>query len=543
VKPKYLEAENVSIAAGRDRKIVLLLLITLFAFVLVKNAWVGDDAYITVRTIENFLSGYGLTHNIAERVQTYTHPLWLFVQSGIYFLLNRVLGIYFWAEFYYLNVLISVTLSILVIYLLVVKNARSFGSALLGITILVMSKAFVDYSTSGLENPLTHLLLVIFILVFLDGQRENPRRMFFLSLIAALGGLNRLDTLLLYLPVIVYAFWQMDDKRKAIHQILLGFLPLILWELFSLFYYGFLFPNTAYSKLNTGIPPGRLARQGIYYFLNSLSLDPITLLTIVFSLALPFIIKQRRHLPILIGVFLYLLYIVRIGGDFMSGRFFAAPILIAVILFTRYKFEDVKAYLAILAVVLVVGLTSPRPPIIVTAHPVEKFEGKPKIDEKGVSDERLFYFRTAGLLVDNRSQVFPGSRYAGHQWISIKDTPDVEIAGALGDHGYVTGPDVHVVDLFAISDPLMARLPTLDLEVWRIGHFRRDIPEGYLESLASGENEIVDPNLAQYYDKLSIVTRGDLFEWDRLVEIWNLNTGKYDYLLDAYIAERGAAQY
>ena len=227
----------------------------------------------------------------------------------------------------------------------------------------------------------------------------------------------------------------------------------------------------------------------------------------------------------------------------MSGRFFAAPILIAVILFTRYKFEDVKAYLAILAVVLVVGLTSPRPPIIVTAHPVEKFEGKPKIDEKGVSDERLFYFRTAGLLVDNRSQVFPGSRYAGRQWISIKDTPDVEIAGALGDHGYVTGPDVHVVDLFAISDPLMARLPTLDLEVWRIGHFRRDIPDGYLESLASGENEIVDPNLAQYYDKLSIVTRGDLFEWDRLVEIWNLNTGKYDYLLDAYVVEMGAVQY
>ena len=543
MKPNYLEAENVSIASGRDRKIVLLLLIMLFTFVLLKNAWVGDDAYITVRTMENFLSGYGLTHNIAERVQTYTHPLWLFLQSGIYFLLNRVLGIYFWAEFYYLNVLISVTLSILVFYLLVVRNARSFGSALLGTIILVMSKAFVDYSTSGLENPLTHVLLIVFILVFLDGQRENSQRMFFLSLIAALGGLNRLDTLLLYLPVIVYAFWQMDDKKKAIYQILLGFLPLILWELFSLFYYGFLFPNTAYAKLNTGIPSGRLARQGIYYFLNSLSLDPITLLTIGFSLVSPFIIKQRRYLPVLIGVFLYLLYIVKIGGDFMSGRFFAAPLLIAVILFTRYKFEDVKAYIAILAVVLVIGLTSPRPPLMVTAHPIEKFEGKPKIDEKGVSDERLFYFRTAGLLVDNRSQVFPGSRYAGRQWVSVEEIPDVEIAGALGDHGYVTGPGVHVIDLFALSDPLMARLPTLDLEVWRIGHFRRDIPDGYLESLASGENEIVDPNLAQYYDKLSIVTRGDLFEWDRLVEIWNLNTGKYDYLLDAYVVEMGAVQY
>ena len=269
----------------------------------------------------------------------------------------------------------------------------------------------------------------------------------------------------------------------------------------------------------------------------------ITILSIGFSFVVLSARKVRRHIPILLGVFLYLLYIIKIGGDFMSGRFFAAPLLISVILLTRYKFDSLKAYFSIVAVVLIVGLTSPRPPILVTSHPVEMFENKPKIDEKGISDERLFYFRTSGLLTDNRSQVFPGSRYAGRQWVSVKETQDVEVAGALGDHGYVTGPDVHVIDLFALSDPLMARLPTLDLEVWRIGHFRRDIPEGYLETLASGENLIVDPNLAEYYDKLSLVIRGDLFSWDRLVEIWNLNTGKYDYLLDAYFAARGDVQY
>ncbi len=541
MKPLSKPSEN-SIAAI-DSNAALLFLVLLFGFVVVKNAWVGDDAYITVRTIENFLSGYGPTHNIAERVQTFTHPLWMLLQSGIYFLINRVLGIYFWAEFYYLNVLISVALSILVASLVVFRNARTFWSASLGVVIFLMSKAFIDYSTSGLENPLTHVLLIVFILLFLDGNRENPRRLFGLSFIAALGGLNRLDTLLLYLPAVVYAFWQMEDKKKALYQIVLGFLPLIIWELFSLFYYGFLFPNTAYSKLNTGIPFGRLARQGIYYYLNSLSLDPVTLLIIVFTFVLSFIGKQRRHFPVLIGLFLYLLYIVRIGGDFMSGRFFAAPLLICVILLTRYKFEQIKSFLVVVAVVLVVGLTSPRPPIMVTSHPIEKFENKPKIDEKGISDERLFYFRSAGLLVDNRSQVFPGSRYAGRQWISVKENPEVEIAGALGDHGYVTGPDVHVIDLFALSDPLMARLPTLDLEVWRIGHFRRDIPDGYLETLASGENQIVDTNLMQYYDKLSIVSRGDLFDWNRLVEIWNFNTGKYDYLLVAYVANTGTVQY
>ena len=543
MRTEIKDSDNLRVNTIFESKAALLLLMVLFAFVVLRNTWVGDDAFITVRTIENFLSGYGLTHNIAERVQTYTHPLWMFLQSGIYFLVNRVLGIYFWAQFYYLNVLISVAISILVAYTLVFRNASSFWAAILGLVILVMSKAFIDYSTSGLENPLTHLLLIVFILIFLDGNRRNPRRMLLLSFVAALGGLNRLDTLLLYIPILVHAFWQLDDKKKGINQVFLGFLPLILWELFSLFYYGFLFPNTAFSKLNTGIPFGRMVRQGIYYYLNSLSLDPITLLTIAFAFVLTFSIKQRRHYPILVGVFLYMLYIIRIGGDFMSGRFFAAPVLISVIVLTRYKYQDLKAFLVFIVVVLVVGLTSPRPPIMVSAHPIEKFEDKPKIDEKGVSDERLFYFRTTGLLVDNRAQVFPGSRYAGRQWVSTKDMSEVEIAGALGDHGYVTGPDVHVIDLFALSDPLMARLPTLDLEVWRIGHFRRDIPEGYLETLASGVNQIEDPNLSQYYDKLRIVTQGDLFDWDRLVEIWNLNTGKYDYLLEAYISEMGAVQY
>ena len=41
---------------------------------------------------------------------------------------------------------------------------------------------------------------------------------------------------------------------RAFLPSVLGFIPLIAWELFSLIYYGFLLPNTAYAKLNTGLP-------------------------------------------------------------------------------------------------------------------------------------------------------------------------------------------------------------------------------------------------------------------------------------------------
>jgi hypothetical protein len=51
--------------------ILLAPLLLMLLYVLVVNAWVVDDAYITFRTIDNFLNGYGLRWNVAERVQSH----------------------------------------------------------------------------------------------------------------------------------------------------------------------------------------------------------------------------------------------------------------------------------------------------------------------------------------------------------------------------------------------------------------------------------------------------------------------------------------
>ena len=75
-------------------------------------------------------------------------------------------------------------------------------------------------------------------------------------------------------------------------------------------------------------------------------------------------------------------------------------------------------------------------------------------------------------------------------------------------------------------------MPLYQINEWRIGHFRHFIPKGYVDSLKSGENKIEDANIALYYDKLSFVVRGELWSWSRLVEIWYLNTGRYNHLLE-----------
>ena len=59
--------------------VVLLTLVAILMVVVVRAAWVSDDAFITFRTIDNALQGYGLRWNVTERVQSYTHPLWLLI--------------------------------------------------------------------------------------------------------------------------------------------------------------------------------------------------------------------------------------------------------------------------------------------------------------------------------------------------------------------------------------------------------------------------------------------------------------------------------
>ena len=82
-----------------------LLLCLIFLAVLLRTAWLSDDALITLRTVLNVTHGYGLTFNIAERVQTYTHPLWMLMLTGAYLVAGNV---------YYAAIGLSVGVSLVV---------------------------------------------------------------------------------------------------------------------------------------------------------------------------------------------------------------------------------------------------------------------------------------------------------------------------------------------------------------------------------------------------------------------------------------------
>ncbi len=512
-----LQASRASQSGKAKEKTLVAVSLAFFLFIIIKDGWLSDDAYITFRTVDNFIHGFGLTWNIDERVQVYTHPLWMFFLSVVYFCTRQI---------YYSALLLSIAISFIAIAIFALYLAKSPYIAAMGILILAASKSFVDYSTSGLENPLTHLLIVLFMLVFYS-DRRNTRSIFWLSLIAALAALNRMDTLLLFAPPLIYKLYK-SPTFMNIKAALLGFLPFVFWEAFSLWYYGFLFPNTAYAKLDTGIGAAQLLHQGIGYFISSAKFDPILFIIIAAGFSLTFISREWRNIPFLLGIILYFLYTLKIGGDFMAGRFLTAPFLIVMILLIRGSYPSLKwIWIPVLAGVVFFGFLTPdsRWYPIITSNVM--------IDGRGVADERAAYVDATGILNALRGIQMPNSPYAqGGLQARFSNQKVAVVLSRIGFFGFEAGPYVHVVDRPALADPLLARLPSQPH--WRIGHFHRGIPAGYLETLESGTDVIKSKELALYYAKLRYVTSGPLFDLHRLIEIWKLNTGAYDYLLKAY---------
>ena len=124
----------------------------------------------------------------------------------------------------------------------------------------------------------------------------------------------------------------------------------------------------------------------------------------------------------------------------------------------------------------------------------------------------------------------------------------VLVADGMGFVGFFAGPEVHLVDPMGLTDPLLARLPIWhegrllapqkpippELE-WRIGHFVRPLPEGYLETLETGENRLASQALGSYWDELALITRGALWSRTRLAAILRSNLRGGDPRIRRYL--------
>ncbi|MCA9701510.1 MAG: hypothetical protein KC431_28580, partial [Myxococcales bacterium] len=110
----------------------------------------------------------------------------------------------------------------------------------------------------------------------------------------------------------------------------------------------------------------------------------------------------------------------------------------------------------------------------------------------------------------------------------------VTLFSTLGIHGYYAPPGLHLVDGYALADPLLARLPPIRRVEWKPGHLSRKIPEGYIETLAGDpwQVQIEDPAVAELYRTVALVHLAPIFAPGRAKAILALMSGRAAAAID-----------
>lgn len=475
--------------------------------VIVRAAWLCDDAYITLRTVDNFVNGLGLRWNAIERVQTFTHPAWMLLVTPFYAITR---------EAYFTVITLQLALAALTIGLCFRFMASSVPAVAVGVAALASSRAFIDFSTSGLENGLAHLLIVIFLVLWLR-DRARPGGLAGLGLVSAGLLLCRLDLIALVAPLLALALWPV--KRARIVSFAAGFAPFLAWELFSLVYYGQLVPNTALAKLPPGVPASDLAAQGLRYLAATWHFDAVTPLVILASTILLAWLGGLAGRAIAAGIVLHVLSVVAVGGDFMSGRFLTPAFLagLAGIISMQVGRLPAGAWITAGAVLIVIGALEPGTALRTTAD--FRPSGELGMESAhGVTDERRFYYPALGLLPVLQGRTSPRDHGWAAAGLAMRAQPagpehHVRTASNVGMFGYFAGPGVYVIDRNALTDPFLARLPPKS--GWRVGHYERaDLPE-YEASRRADRNLMSDPDLHRLYDDVEALTRADIWSRER----------------------------
>jgi arabinofuranosyltransferase len=503
---------------------------------LLSSAWAADDAYITFRVIDNFVHGYGLRWNVDERVQVYTHPLWMWLHIPLYAL---------WPSPVYVTTLVSAITGTLAAYFLM-QSAPASRMAKMVLVLLpfALSKSLYDFISSGLEVPLEMCLLGWFWYVFI----RFPEKLYRLLFIASLALLARFDALLLLAPPLLLLLPRLRLRALDPGKLALSISPLLLWCGFSLLYYGFVFPNTKYAKLNTGIALEHYMAQGAFYLTDFFSFDPFSFLVIAGALGYCGLQVIRRALAhkeadrtaqitilIAFSMALKLLYLAYVGGDFMAGRFMVPLFYLALFILYHESHARLTPRGAALAAAGMVAVA------VLHMSLIPNRQREDIARHGGIADEREYYRDThavfyPGTLIPR--EIHEQDRDAGLAALEHPDTVNkVAVTCCIGVYGFYAGPELTIIDWNALGDPLLARLPTPDPYNLRIGHFSRKLPPGYLHARRTGDTSQMPDDLRRYYEKLRLVTSGALFSMERLKAIIAFHLGAYEPWRRAFIQQ------
>lgn len=327
---------------GTKKHLILGILICVIVILAVMNNFIQDDAFISFRYARNLVEHNTFSWNESDlvKIEGYTNFLWtvmiaLAMKVDIDpVLASKVLGISFG---------VGTLLVTYAICKLILKDSRY---SLLSVFLLGTNYTFSAYMTGGLETQLqTFLITCVCLFTFksINKDRSNKTHLFLIGIFSGLAVLTRLDSCLLigifaaYLLIINYKKpgYSIQLLVEETFIIALPILVLVVpWLIWKYSYYGNLLPNSFYLKGTVGILSISVIKSSLGYvfsFLGSYHLFPFILILVIHHKR---IVTHPLLLSFAIAIFFWVVYIIKVGGDFMEFRFFVPLLPFIIILVT-----------------------------------------------------------------------------------------------------------------------------------------------------------------------------------------------------------------
>lgn len=287
--------------------------------------YIADDALISLRYVDRFLNGHGLTWTDGISVEGYSNLLWILLISPF-----GLLGIDLLVAVRILGFCGMIAVVGAILYRYRVYTWSDLWPPLIGVAFFTLAGPIGVWTIGGLEQPLVAGLLawsMVLLLKAVESGHTASRYTWTASLCLGLLCITRPDGPLFAAAVVLYVFIVKGLRRDGLRLAWrVAVLPIVFTtgqQLFRLTYYGEWLPNPALVKISPSWV--HLASGWEYVLLGLHSLTPFSY--IVLLVAAPLIFFRRKGFAnsrnamilLIVPITIWLAYIAFIGGDVFHG--------------------------------------------------------------------------------------------------------------------------------------------------------------------------------------------------------------------------------
>lgn len=439
-----------------------LIIITFFVFYCLFLSWSFlfqnvDDAYISFRYGKNLMNGSGLVYNNGEYVEGYTNFLWTVITAPFTTVKSVDISIFVLS--------LGLIFSIVNIFVLT-QLSRQFSGIfsempryiiLLPAVFFVLDDSIAFWAIGGMEFPIYTMFILAsaFFYFRINFRRRNS---IYTAIFLILCTLTRPEGNMIFVVTIFHFILFrksiLNFKRKFLELILIYSAFAVIYYGFKYFYYGQIIPNTFYAKGVIDISMNLLL--GFKYLALCIG---TRLYLFIFVLFIPFkkAFRDFKQSYLVLFSFVYIMYLLFVGGDWMFANRFFVPII---------------PFLYLMSIIGIVNA-------IIKFKRVSTNSSRQvnRLTKAVTITVCVFLFSTTLILLEYNQLIIKDENYNYElqwsrfgQWLKMNVPPDTRIAvGPAGKIPYYS--ELYTIDMWGLNNEYIAKTGSKRLQA---GHKKFD---------------------------------------------------------------------